>query len=85
MYFMLIIRALIFILILYALWLLVFGESRTSKHDQPKTQNNTPNSDKTWVQCHQCGLLIEFDEAIQYKDRFYCSVEHLEADSQTSP
>ena len=34
------------------------------------------------VQCRQCGMYIPEQEALRREDRWYCSQEHLDADSQ---
>lgn len=97
MYVMLLIRALVVALILYVLWLLFFGQDPRSgddsdtlnSSDAPRTSQPPPTDEPsvtttdTLVQCQQCGIYIAVGDAICYKDRYYCSKEHLNLDNQT--
>lgn len=68
-------RILLLIAIGLLLYVIVGNLLRRSKTSTPKTTS------EKMVKCKQCGLHIIEQEAIKENAHFYCSREHLEADS----
>ncbi|PHS69715.1 MAG: hypothetical protein COB23_05480 [Methylophaga sp.] len=68
-------RILVLIAIGLLLYVIVGNILRKKRPSAPKAIT------EEMVQCHHCGLHILEQEAISLDDNYYCSQEHLEADS----
>lgn len=67
------------ILVLIAIGLLLYVIiGNLLRRSRPSASNATTEK---MVKCKQCGLHIVEKEAIREGDHYYCSREHLEADS----
>jgi uncharacterized protein len=68
-------RILVLIAIGLLLYMIIGRLWRSSRPSSPKIAS------EKMVKCKQCGLHILEQEALRQGDAFYCSHEHLEADS----
>tara|TARA_R110001606_G_scaffold361754_7_gene515185 strand:+ start:81815 stop:82036 length:222 start_codon:yes stop_codon:yes gene_type:complete len=72
-------RILVLIAIGLLLYVIIGNMLRRSRRSTPSSSSNTTT--EKMVKCKQCGLHILEQEAIRNGENYYCSHEHLEADS----
>lgn len=69
----------ILVLIAIGLLLYIIISNHLRKLDKAKAD---ASKTEQLVQCEHCGLHILQNEAVEHESHFYCSQEHVEADSQ---